>query len=130
MNDNVFNLISTNLFFGCEKWIDEDRAYFCDVKGSMINKLLLAKIIDDNSKSIYYAPSVKEFTKFLNNYPRSLACHGSVRIKDGEPIITIEGLHSTGTFFTDLKDGFVKFCKTADVLRYDDILLYSRWNTN
>lgn len=127
MTDLVFASITDNLFHGCEKWVDENVAYFCDVLGNELNNLVESGVLKEDSRAVYYGPTVKEFLNFLNTH-LTFTCHGQVKLRDEEPIIKVEGLYCGAGYSNSDIDDFLKFSMSSDVLRNEEIFLYSRWN--
>lgn len=127
MTDIEFDKITNNLFHGCEKWMDECPAYFCDVTGDELVDLIFAGVLYPKAKPVYYGPTAEEITTFVNDHP-DFTCHGIVTVDEGVPTIKIQGLYC-GSGFSDWdKLCFEDFSKTSDVLRSDLSFLYSRWN--
>ena len=127
MTDNLVDLISNSLFNKCDKWIEEDVAYFSDVTGESITPLVFEGILDPRRKcSSCFCPNISDILEFLNNHT-NFTCHGCVTIDDGCVYIKVQGLYCSDFSDKD-KEDFITFSMTSDVQRITQAFLYCRWN--
>lgn len=127
MDDIIFDVITKHIFNGYDNWISEDTAFFSDVYGEDILPVVFAGGIDLYDKCVYYSPMNIEVIEFLNDHPH-ISCHGCVKVEEGTPIVTIEGLYSASFTETDRED-FLRFAIFSDVIR-DNLyppILYNKW---
>lgn len=127
MDDAIFDVITKHIFNGCEKWIFDKTAFFSDVYGEDMLQVVFAGALDPRDRSTYYSPTNSEILEFLNNHP-TISCHGTVKVDDGNPVISIEGFYSTQFSDSDRED-FLKFVIYSDIIR-DNLyppILYNKW---
>lgn len=128
MTDAEYFIITDILFRGSEDWVNEKKAYFCDITFSELSDVLDNFNIDVHEKaSIYYGPTFYDYLFFMANNPE-FTCHGYVSVVDGKADIHVEGVY--GACIEDKKkiDDFEVFAMTSDTLRVTDTYCYCRWN--
>lgn len=123
-----YDLITKNLFDGYDSWKKDAISYFSDVTYWNLVPLVAAKVIDEDSKSKYYSPTVKEILEFLEKHISKFTCHGRVDNTGRYPKIIIEGLYCTEFIEKDRQD-FLSFCVDSEILRdiENPSILYNRW---
>lgn len=128
MRNDAYNTISNCLFNGNDNWQYQETSYFCDVTWNDLLPLMTQKIISEDSRSKYYAPTFSEIMEFLSNHVSEFTCHGVVNTTGNKIEIKIEGLYSANFIEKDRED-FLKFAATSDILRSieNPFILYNRW---